>query len=189
MNILIIGLGNQGNKRINFLENNYYEIIDPVNKKANYKDFTEFKKKTKINFDACIISCPDNLKYNYIIKCLDMNMHILVEKPLWFRSLNQFNKINKILKRKKLICYTAYNHRFEPLIKKLKNYLDKELIGKIYYCKFNYGNGTAKLVKHSNWKDKDSGVIKDLGSHQLDLLQFIFSKRFNKFIMTSFVIS
>ena len=42
---------------------------------------------------------------------------------------------------KKLNVYTAYNHRFEPHLVKLKISISKKL-GKIYYEYF-YGNGTA----------------------------------------------
>ena len=31
-------------------------------------------------------------------------------------------------------------------------------LGKIYYCNIFYGNGTARLVKNNNWRDKGLGV-------------------------------
>ena len=41
-----------------------------------------------------------------------------------------------------------------------------------------YGNGTARIVRKSEWKDKGQGVIPDLGSHLLDTLNFILGKIF-----------
>ena len=38
-----------------------------------------------------------------------------------------------------------------------------------------YGNGTAKNVKKSNWKDKNKGVIFDLMPHLLDIFYFLFN--------------
>jgi predicted dehydrogenase len=37
-----------------------------------------------------------------------------------------------------------------------------------------YGNGTARLVRESEWRDQGAGVLPDLGSHLLDTAQFWF---------------
>jgi scyllo-inositol 2-dehydrogenase (NADP+) len=39
-----------------------------------------------------------------------------------------------------------------------------------------YGNGTARLVRDSVWRDQGAGVLPDLGSHLLDTLLFWFGK-------------
>ena len=99
---------------------------------------------------------------------------MMIEKPLWFDNLQLFKKYEKLILKKKLISYTAYNHRFEPHFIKTKKILDKKILGKIYKCRLFYGNGTAKLVKNSEWRDKGLGVLKDLGSHLLDTIFYWF---------------
>src|SRR3546814_3877299 len=37
-----------------------------------------------------------------------------------------------------------------------------------------YGNGTARLVRDSAWRDEGGGVLPDLGSHLLDTCRFWF---------------
>jgi len=37
-----------------------------------------------------------------------------------------------------------------------------------------YGNGTARLVRESGWRDRGAGVLPDLGSHLLDTAIFWF---------------
>jgi len=37
-----------------------------------------------------------------------------------------------------------------------------------------YGNGTARLVQESEWRDAGAGVLMDLGSHLLDTVRFWF---------------
>ena len=43
-------------------------------------------------------------------------------------------------------------------------------LGEIYSCRMFYGNGTARLVRESDWRDQGAGVLPDLGSHLLDTL-------------------
>ena len=47
-------------------------------------------------------------------------------------------------------------------------------LGRIYHCRVFYGNGTARLVRESGWRDAGAGVLPDLGSHLLDALRFWF---------------
>ena len=39
-----------------------------------------------------------------------------------------------------------------------------------------YGNGTARLVRDSAWRDQGAGVLPDLGSHLLDTALFWFGE-------------
>ena len=45
-------------------------------------------------------------------------------------------------------------------------------LGEIYSIRMFYGNGTARLVRDSAWRDQGAGVLPDLGSHLLDTLNF-----------------
>src|SRR5260370_40962030 len=47
-------------------------------------------------------------------------------------------------------------------------------LGEIYSCRMFYGNGTARLVRDSVWRDQGAGVLPDLGSHLLDTCRFWF---------------
>ena len=56
----------------------------------------------------------------------------------------------------------------------MKKLLESEVLGELYTCRIFYGNGTARLVRGSVWKDKGSGVLIDLGSHLLDSIKYWF---------------
>jgi predicted dehydrogenase len=45
-------------------------------------------------------------------------------------------------------------------------------LGRIYRLRLFYGNGTARLVRNSPWRDDGAGVLPDLGSHLLDTILF-----------------
>ena len=176
MKVVIVGMGIQGTKRKKFLGKDFAYSVDKF-KKADFKSILD----VPINkFDSVFICVPDKEKIKIINYCIEKKKNILVEKPL----ISKNNKILKSLERSanknKIVCYTSYNHRFEPIIIKLQNLIKSKKLGKIYKCKIFYGNGTSLLVKKSIWRDKQLGVISDIGSHLMDLCLFWFGKKIEK---------
>ena len=121
-----------------------------------------------------IVVVPAALHYEIANKCLAAGKHVLVEKPLWGTSEAELAEIETLAHKAGVLIYTAYNHRFEPSFIKMKKLLESEALGELYTCRIFYGNGTARLVRESVWKDKGSGVLIDLGSHLLDTMLFKF---------------
>ena len=175
MRVVIIGLGIQGEKRRKILDKKYLvATVDPINKKADFKNINDVPINT---YDSCFVCVPDYNKKKIINFCIKNNKNVLVEKPLIFKEESYLKKIEKLCNSKKIVFYTAYNHRFEPNLINVKKIIKKKTIGDIYFCKLFYGNGTAKLVKNSIWKDNNSGVLADLGSHLIDLCLFFFNDK------------
>lgn len=180
MKTLIVGLGVQGYKRKKFSKKDYVGSVDPINKSADYKSINEVPLKS---YDSVLICTPDNKKLNILNYCLKNKKHVLLEKPLIIKK-NKFKYLKKISQKNKLILYTAYNHRFEPHFIKIRNLIKSRKLGKIYYCKIFYGNGTASLVRKS-WRDKKNGIVIDIGSHLLDTCLFWFGKKIGNFKLKS----
>jgi predicted dehydrogenase len=63
----------------------------------------------------------------------------------------------------------------------MKELIDSGRLGKIYSIRMYYGNGTARLVRDSAWRDQGAGVLPDLGSHLLDTLNFWLGKPIEDF--------
>ena len=173
MKFIIVGFGVQGKKRAKVAGKNCVAIVDPFEKKADYKSVFDVPLEL---FDAAMICTPDSQKNEIIIHLLKKNKHVLVEKPLLDDKKINLQHIKKLCERKKLTCYTAYNHRFEPHFINIKKILESKILGKIYYCHLFYGNGTARLVRKNKWRDKGLGVIQDLGPHLMDTILFWFKK-------------
>jgi predicted dehydrogenase len=58
----------------------------------------------------------------------------------------------------------------------MKDVLESRILGQIYLCRMFYGNGTARDVRNSVWRDCGSGVLPDLGSHLLDTALYWFGQ-------------
>ena len=173
MKAVIVGMGVQGNKRKKILGKNFVYSVDKF-KKANFKSISDVPPN---KFDTVFACVPDSEKLKIVNYCIDNNKHVLIEKPFIVKSNRTFFNLEKKARKKKTICYTAYNHRFEPIIKKLRDLIQSKKLGKIYKCRIFYGNGTSALVKKSRWRDSKLGVLTDLGSHLLDMCLFLFGNK------------
>ena len=181
MRIIIAGLGVQGYKRKLYAGSDYIASVDPINSEAEYKQIEDVPLK---NYDSVIVCVPDKEKYSVIKYSISNEKNVLVEKPLWTSTSTEISQLQEIAQKKNLICYTAYNHRFEPHFIRMHDLIKSNELGKIYSCRMFYGNGTAKLVKDSIWRDKGTGVLHDLGSHLLDTCLYWFGK-LDKFCLNS----
>ena len=173
MKAIVVGMGVQGKKRKKFLGNDFVFSVDKF-KKADFRLINQVPLK---KFDTAFLCVPDNQKIKIIKYCLINKKNILVEKPLLAKKNNEIKNLEKLAIKNKVVLYSAYNHRFEPAIKKIRKLILNKKLGKIYNCRFFYGNGTSYLVNKSKWRDKGLGVITDIGSHLIDLCIFLFGKK------------
>lgn len=171
MRIIIVGLGVQGYKRRRFAGADFVASVDPVNPEADYLHINEVALD---RYDAALCCIPDEPKIELITYLAKNGKHILVEKPLWAANDRQLEELQALARQMGVVCYTAYNHRFEPHYVRMRDLLKSGELGRIYRCRLFYGNGTARLVRESVWRDHGSGVLHDLGSHLLDTARFWF---------------
>tara|TARA_B100001123_G_scaffold156794_2_gene181520 strand:+ start:9861 stop:10826 length:966 start_codon:yes stop_codon:yes gene_type:complete len=173
MRLVIVGMGVQGQKRRRIAGTDVVATVDPV---AGGADFTAIEKISVENYDAACVCTPDDVKIPIVEYLLNSGKHVLVEKPLLAVDDDVLMGLNEICRRTGATCYTAYNHRFEPHLVRLKECVATQHIGEIYLVRGFYGNGTARDVRNSPWRDRGLGVVADLGSHLLDLALFCFGR-------------
>ena len=182
MKAIVVGLGVQGNKRREHAGEDYVASADPYNSEADFNDIRDVNLDT---YDAVLACVPDKPKIELLRYCVEHKKHVLVEKPLWVEKENQIVELEKRARTNQVVCYTAYNHRFEPHFMKMHDLIKSGELGKIYSCRMFYGNGTARLVRDSSWRDKGTGVLPDLGSHLLDTCRYWFDTDLSTFELTS----
>lgn len=171
MRVIVIGLGVQGHKRRTFAGADFVASVDPKNPEADYRDLADVPLDS---YDAALCCIPDEPKVAILTYLLENGKHALVEKPLWAPADAALEALQDLARSKGLVLYTAYNHRFEPHFIAMRDLIASGHLGEIYHCRMFYGNGTARLVRDSEWRDHGSGVLHDLGSHLLDTAAFWF---------------
>ncbi len=168
MRVVVAGLGVQGHKRRRVAGADFVAAVDPVNPQAEYRAIEDVPL---LSYDAVLACIPDEPKINVLAYLLGNGKHVLVEKPLWAGDEDSIARLEAVARSKGVVCYVAYNHRFEPHFVRMREAVSSGKLGALYHCRMFYGNGTARLVRESQWRDQGAGVLPDLGSHLLDTAQ------------------
>lgn len=173
MRVIVVGVGNQGGKRAKVAGSHLIATVDPFNAAAKFQTVEQVPLDA---YDAALVCTPDAAKPKILSHLLANKKHVLVEKPLLGEAGLSLPQLKDLAERNHTVCYTAYNHRFEPHILRLQKTLAAGWLGKVYQAKFFYGNGTARDVRNSTWRDTGLGVLPDLGSHLLDWTLMLFGQ-------------
>jgi predicted dehydrogenase len=182
MRVVVVGLGVQGHKRRRFASTDFICSVDPNNADADHRNLSDVSPDT---YDAALLCVPDSAKVELLEYLVAHDKHALVEKPLVAEDDAVLAKLEQKAREKGVVLYTAYNHRFEPHFMRMRDLVHSGALGAIYRCRMFYGNGTARLVRNSDWRDQGAGVLDDLGSHVLDTARFWFGDIGDDFTVVS----
>jgi len=173
----IIGYGNIGRKRLDAIKKlkNIAEVKvicekKKINKKfKNIKVVQDIKKLNNYNLDLIVICTPTAISKKIYSQFVGKH-HLLIEKPITLNSKNLLKNLNKSVNKRKILK-AGYNLKYDNGLNYIKRILKSNIIGKIYYSKIGYANGTAKT--NSN----DVGSIFDMASHSINLLMWLFNSK------------
>ncbi|NOZ73155.1 MAG: Gfo/Idh/MocA family oxidoreductase [Chloroflexi bacterium] len=121
---------------------------------------------------------PNNLHAEPSIIAAELGKHILCEKPL-ARDAAEAKEMWDAVEKAGVKHMVAFNYRFVPAIRLIRNLIDEGKLGRIYHFRASYLQewimphyGTPKI-----WRlDKSvagSGALGDLGAHIIDLAHFL----------------
>ena len=173
MKLAVVGLGIQGRKRLAIAGGDVAATVDPAVAGADYARIEDVPLGA---YDAALVCTPDAAKLGLLAYLLEHGKHVLVEKPVLADDPRAIERLIAMSRARRAACYTAYNPRFEPHIVRMKALIESGALGTIYLVRMFYGNGTARDVRNSAWRDTGAGVLPDLGSHLLDIADFLLGR-------------
>jgi scyllo-inositol 2-dehydrogenase (NADP+) len=182
MRAVVVGLGVQGHKRRRFAGTDFVCSVDVRNTEADFRDLRDVALD---KYDAALLCVPDTAKIELLDYLVEHGKHALIEKPLVAEDDAILARFEQKARQNNVVIYTAYNHRFEPHFVRMRELVKSGGLGTVYRCRMFYGNGTARLVRNSDWRDQGAGVLDDLGSHVLDTARFWFGDVGDKFKIVS----
>jgi predicted dehydrogenase len=115
------------------------------------------------DIDAVVIATPAGLHYEHAKKCLDAGKHVFVEKPLALSSF-EAKELVETAERKNLILMVGHTFLYNDAVRYVKNMIEKEDLGEIYYMYFQRLNlGSVRQDVNALW---------NLAPHDVSIAQF-----------------
>lgn len=121
---------------------------------------------------------PNDTHAGPSILAAELGKHVLCEKPL-ARTAEEARGMLEAVRKAGVKHMVAFNYRFVPAIRQIRNLIDAGALGKIYHFRAVYLQ--EWIMPHYNapkwWRmDKNvagSGALGDLGAHIIDLAHYL----------------
>lgn len=144
--------------------------------KYRIKIFKDLKKVFHQKYDAAFITNPTSMHMPFALLAAKNNCNLFIEKPVSHNMVG-IERLKKTVENKKLITFVAYNMRFHPGIRKMKETIKK--LGKLYFARLQVGEYLPDWHPYEDYSQGYS-ARKDLGGgalltmiHEIDYLLWL----------------
>lgn len=178
MKVGVIGLGVMGKNHARVLANletvDELFLFDPMAKSIGsvfgYSVTDNLDSFLQNTMDYCVVSSPTSTHKAMSIALAKQSINALIEKPL-ASSEGEAREINQVFLQQGLVSAVGHVERFNPAVIALKEKLSTGLLGEIYQI------STRRVGPYSG-RIRDVGVVKDLASHDIDLVMWITNAKY-----------
>lgn len=152
-----------------------YAIVERTKKEAqlkypNIKTYNSIETLLEDNsIELVVVNTPSRTHYEYALKAIKANKHVVVEKPFTITSAQAKHLFDEA---KKNNCYLLpyQNRRYDSDYLSVKNVLDSGKLGKLLEVHFRYDRYKYKFDKNTPKEASilGNGVLYNLGPHLID---------------------
>jgi len=149
---------------------------DQVADRYGWQDRVEsWRGMLDYDLDLIFAALPNSEHMPFIESASNQKAAVLLEKPLASSITDARQMVDMTAEREDI--RTGYMHRFLPAVQNAKTFIDDGGLGDIRAVRSVYLLNMRKADGHADWRfDKDlagNGASEDLGSHHIDLVQFL----------------
>lgn len=202
MKVLMIGLGSIGQRHLRYLKRKFGDELEilayrklrrqevftdklEVEKNANLEErynikvFDNMNDALKENPEVAFICNPTSLHITYAIECAKAGCHLFIEKPL-SNSMEGIEKLKKICEKNGLIVQVGFQFRFNPLLKMLKEKIEKNAVGDVLSVHVDIGEHLPDWHKYEDYrqtyaaKNELGGGVVLTQIHDIDYIYWLF---------------
>lgn len=131
------------------------------------KRFTSHKELLEDkDVEAVVIATPAPTHAEIVLNSLNHGKNVFVEKPVT-TTMEDAEKVVELSKKLEIPVMVGYQLRFLPNHQKVKEYIEKKVIGKIY---------TAHIRAETLVIKPDETLLIDFATHFFDLMRWYFDK-------------
>ncbi len=130
--------------------------------------------------DCAIVTTVDAYHHEFIIKVLQYNCDVIVEKPL-ATDEEKATAIKKAYQKSINDITITFNYRFTPYVTAIKQLLNSKIIGEIHHVDFEYlldrSHGADYYRRWHRYMNKSGGLLVHKSTHHFDLINWWLDKR------------
>ena len=181
-NAKLLGISSKNNEKLKNFEDQFN-----IEKKYVFESYEDLLNCNDI--DIVYIALPNNLHYEWILKAIDKNKKILIEKPAVLK-FDQAKIIERKILEKKIFFTEGFMYRYSPQIKKIVNIIKSGEIGLpismetsfginlLTKKKFIFFNKKKKIDPNNRLFNKrlGGGCILDLGCYPISFSLLVASQ-------------
>jgi len=129
------------------------------------------------NVECVHITTPNYLHFPMAKAAIAAGKHVLCDKPLAMTSVESAELV-RLAKEAGVVAAINFNLRFYPLAHQVKAMIDNGELGEIFAINGSYQQDWLQKETDYSWRlepdqSGDSRAIADIGSHWLDLIEFM----------------
>jgi UDP-N-acetylglucosamine 3-dehydrogenase len=126
----------------------------------------DYLLRDELSLDGCLVCTPTKTHFPVAKQIMDKGIHVFVEKPLAFSSI-ECEQMIALGKRNKVILTSGYIERFNPAIQDVKQIISDRSYGDLLMMEFHRENRMPSHVV-------DVGIIYDTSVHDIDTAMYLF---------------
>jgi predicted dehydrogenase len=130
------------------------------------------------DIQAIIVTSPPALHREHVLLASENGKHVLVEKPI-ASSAREVQEMIDCCNRNRVKLMSGFVMRFIDAIQQTRNMIQSGKLGRIHFAGSSFGLKPDE--NNRSWLNDPhlsaGGPVADLGSHLIDLLQFILNKK------------
>jgi predicted dehydrogenase len=173
MKVGVIGMGVMGRNHARVLStlSNVSEVFlydplgDEIGSVSGVPVESNFARFLDVGMDYCVISSPTSTHLEIGLELAARKIPALIEKPL-AGNPKDGEKLVKAFANADVVAGVGHVERFNPAVIEMKKKLEDGVLGQVFQI------ATRRVGPYSG-RIRDVGVVKDLASHDIDLVGFL----------------
>ena len=124
--------------------------------------------------DAVYIPLPNYLHFEWCIKALEENKHVLCEKPIVL-DLDSAYRLTRLAKRHNRLLMEGFMFLYHKQHHKIKEIIERKMIGEPVLFRSSFGFFWNNPDNFRMKKEMGGGVIYDTGGYPLSIIRLLFN--------------
>lgn len=142
-------------------------------------DYRELLKMDEI--ESVHVCSPNSLHYEMVKDLLEAGKHVICEKPL-ATTVEEARELTQLANSTGKVTAVHFNIRYYPLMSHVRRMIAKGELGDLFQIQGSYMQDWLFYPTDYNWRVEPdragkSRAIADIGSHWMDLIEFISGRR------------